>query len=32
MIVEATGPENISEEALEFMSDAVVTLDATGKI
>ena len=25
-------PENIDHEALEFMADAVVTLDATGKI
>ncbi|MGB7653758.1 MAG: PAS domain-containing protein [Acidimicrobiales bacterium] len=25
-------PENLSQEALEFMSDAVVTLDVTGKI
>ncbi|MFY9782043.1 MAG: PAS domain S-box protein [Acidimicrobiales bacterium] len=25
-------PENLSQEALEFMSDAVVTLDVMGKI
>jgi PAS domain S-box-containing protein len=32
MIVGASEPENIDHEALEFMADAVVTLDATGKI
>jgi PAS domain S-box-containing protein len=32
MIVGANEPENISEEAIEFMADAVVTLDVTGKI
>ncbi|MGC2169675.1 MAG: PAS domain-containing protein [Acidimicrobiales bacterium] len=28
----ANEPENINEEAIEFMADAVVTLDVTGKI
>jgi PAS domain S-box-containing protein len=32
MIVGATEPENILHEAIEFMSDVVVTLDLTGKI
>jgi PAS domain S-box-containing protein len=32
MIVGGTEPENILQEAIEFMSDAVVTLDLTGKI
>jgi PAS domain S-box-containing protein len=32
IIVGASGEENISEEAIDFMSDAVVTLDVTGKI
>jgi PAS domain S-box-containing protein len=32
MIVGASEREIISEEAIEFMSDAVVTLDSTGKI
>jgi PAS domain S-box-containing protein len=30
--VAANEPENISQEAIEFMSDAVVTLDEAGKI
>lgn len=28
----ASEPENINDEALEYMADAVITLDATGKI
>ncbi len=32
MIVGANEPENINEEAIEFIADAVVTLDVTGKI
>jgi PAS domain S-box-containing protein len=32
MIMGANEPENINQEAIEFMSDAVVTLDVTGKI
>jgi PAS domain S-box-containing protein len=31
-VVDAAGTEDISQEALEFMSDAVVTLDVTGKL
>ncbi len=31
-MVQAGESENIDQEALEFMSDAVVTLDVTGKI
>jgi len=30
--VRANEPEKIKDEAIEFMSDAVVTLDSTGKI
>jgi len=30
--VDATGPDDIKQAALEFMADAVVTLDITGRI
>lgn len=30
--MEASEPENIDQAAIDYMSDAVVTLDATGKI
>ncbi len=30
--VDATGPDDVQQAALEFMADAVVTLDLTGKI
>ena len=30
--MESSEPENIDDEAIEFMADAVITLDVTGKI